>query len=311
MPASNYLATSLLKHLLRIGGTTFYPPTGPMRLALGTGIPTPASFTEIAGDANYHRRDVAFPPSTLVNGNYVVQNPEDVDFGPFQLDWTATPITCFAIFDGTAPGNLLVYGLFGNPPAPVPVPQNSFLKVRAESVTISLINPKQTGAWDLPLLQQAVLEHVFRGTMCDRPADLYVALSKTSPSTAAFSEPSGASYDRVHWTDWTDPAAAGGTPNKATNGSSVEFKIPLEDWTSGAETLNTFGIFDAPNPGSGNLLFWGGLDAPSAITAGQKPTLNMGIDLDPPGWMVAGLTTPGNGARRERQQQHRSSKRKR
>lgn len=115
-------------------------------------------------------------------------------------------------------------------------------------------------------LENKLLDHIFTDGAYTPPATLYVALSTTTPTDAGanFTEPANA-YARVATVaaDWS--ASSGGSK---TNTGALTFPTASGSWG----TITYFGIYDAST--SGNLLIWGALTAPVAVSTGQTPVFN-------------------------------------
>lgn len=112
-------------------------------------------------------------------------------------------------------------------------------------------------------LENKILDHVLRNTAYSSPATVYVALFTAAPNDAYTSgvptgtEVSGNNYARVSCA--FDAAASGATQNT----SDLTFNTPSGSWG----TVTHFGIFDAST--TGNLLYWGALNASQAVASGN------------------------------------------
>jgi len=108
---------------------------------------------------------------------------------------------------------------------------------------------------------------------------LYIALG-TAASDVSFTElPSSGAYARVKLcagaamalTDMAGTQSAGstsassGTGGQTSNNNAVTFPTATADWNSAA-TIGYFAIYDAST--GGNLLYWGPLTTPRAVTNG-------------------------------------------
>ena len=128
------------------------------------------------------------------------------------------------------------------------------------------------------------LEHIFQnaaianiGDASGLPASatedsLYIALFTTSPTdSTAGTEAAYTGYARIavarNSSNWT---VAG---NNASNTNAITFP----EATAGSETENGFGILTAIT--GGDLLFYGDLDSPLAVSVGITPNIPAG-DLD-------------------------------
>ncbi len=113
-------------------------------------------------------------------------------------------------------------------------------------------------------LEEKILDHILGGPDYTRPSTLYIALFTAVPSeSGGGTEVQGNGYARV--------AVANTTSNWATvsgqkrNAQAITFPQATGNWG----TIVAWGIFDAAT--GGNLLFYGAVNPPQAITAGQIP----------------------------------------
>lgn len=115
--------------------------------------------------------------------------------------------------------------------------------------------------------KNALLNHLFRGTVYNAPATLYLGVSKSAPKEdgTGFTEPSAASYSRYeitsNTTNWTEP-----TDGSLSNSPAFRFVEAQESWTTAASPLTHWAIFDAST--GGNMLFYGSLLKPQEVPAG-------------------------------------------
>lgn len=108
-------------------------------------------------------------------------------------------------------------------------------------------------------LSNALLDYVLRGTAFSAPASVYVGLFTTAPTVGGGGvEVSGGSYARQAAS--FDPASGGST----VQGCILPFPDATADWG----TVVAFGIFDSEV--GGNLLFFGDLDEPKTVFAGDS-----------------------------------------
>ena len=116
-------------------------------------------------------------------------------------------------------------------------------------------------------LENAVLNHLFRGQAYTAPSTLYLGVSKSAPNEAGtgFTEPTAPSYARYEITsntaNWTEP-----TTGSLSNSTAFRFVEAEESWTTAAAPLTHWAIFDAPT--GGNMLFFGSLLKPQEVPAG-------------------------------------------
>jgi hypothetical protein len=114
-------------------------------------------------------------------------------------------------------------------------------------------------------LDKAILQYFFQGAAFTLPADLYVALSTTTPVQGAssnFTEPSGNGYARVAVAlNSTNFVAVGTEPAggySLQNGTVITFPQPTGNWG----TVTYAGLFDAASAGN----FWGFGQLTTALT---------------------------------------------
>jgi len=116
--------------------------------------------------------------------------------------------------------------------------------------------------------ENEVLDHLF-GKGSYTPPTIYVGLSTANPDEDAsgLAEPSGSGYARVTTagSDW-DAASGGAT----ANATAITFPTASGSWG----TITHFAIFDASS--AGNMLAYGELDSPQAITTDQTPRFSIG-----------------------------------
>ena len=121
-------------------------------------------------------------------------------------------------------------------------------------------------------LENALINHVFRGTPYSAPSTIYVGLSSTSCSdSSAGTEISGGSYARVGVATGTGTwAATNGTNGTTSNVSTLTFATPSAGWG----TVTSVVLYDASTGGNGLTC--------SALTVPK--TINNGDDVKfPPG----------------------------
>ncbi|MCC6311373.1 MAG: hypothetical protein IT345_10705 [Trueperaceae bacterium] len=123
-------------------------------------------------------------------------------------------------------------------------------------------------------LEDALVDHIFRGTAFTAPTTIFVSLHSADPTDAGGSEVTGTSYARVGVTSGTAAwAATSGTNGLTDNLAAITFPQAGGTWG----TVTHVGLYDAAS--AGNLLFGGALAASKAI--GTNDTFEFAIgDLD-------------------------------
>lgn len=112
-------------------------------------------------------------------------------------------------------------------------------------------------------LENALLNHTFKGSSFTQPSNLYVALSTADPldTGGGLAEPAFASgYYRTVCNSWTTA-----TTGAVTNSAAVSFPSASGPWG----TISHFGIYDASGIGAGNLLAHGSLSISKNVTQGD------------------------------------------
>ncbi len=122
-------------------------------------------------------------------------------------------------------------------------------------------------------LENALLNHAFKGTALTQPTHLYVMLCKStildaSTGTTAPGQVSGGAYARVQCDSW-DAASGGATAN--TN--VVTFPQATSNWG----TITDFAIVD--NATGGNIYAYGKLTTPKNVQTGDTLKFATG-DID-------------------------------
>lgn len=123
-------------------------------------------------------------------------------------------------------------------------------------------------------MENAVVDHVFRGQAMPTLTNLHIGLLTAAPSDAGGgTEVSGGSYARVSvarsLTAWAGTQSAGstvastGTGGTTSNNASITFPAPTANWG----TVTHFGIYDAST--AGNLIGWAALTASKTINNGD------------------------------------------
>lgn len=130
-------------------------------------------------------------------------------------------------------------------------------------------------------LENALIDHVFRGQTWTPPASFYMALFTSAPSdSGGGTEVAGNSYARVAVTRslaaWAGTQGAGttvassGTGGVTSNNVSIQFPTPTGSWG----TVTHFGVFDTST--TGNLLLWGALTVQQTINTGNTVSFAAG-----------------------------------
>lgn len=122
-------------------------------------------------------------------------------------------------------------------------------------------------------LENKIADHCFRAASFTKPATLYFELFTVTPSDAGGgTEVTGGSYARVavtgndtnfNGTHGNTTGASSGTGGVISNAVAITFPAPTANWG----TAVAWGIADASS--SGNLLFWGALQANKTINNGD------------------------------------------
>jgi hypothetical protein len=124
------------------------------------------------------------------------------------------------------------------------------------------------------VLENKLIDHVFRAVSYTAPTGLYIALFTAAPSdSGGGTEVTGGSYARVNLapstTNWAATNAAGSTanPSAGTSGTtSNNVAITFATATASWGTVTHVGIFDAST--AGNLLAWGALTSSQVVNTG-------------------------------------------
>ena len=102
--------------------------------------------------------------------------------------------------------------------------------------------------------ENAILDHVFKGSAMTQPANLYVSLHSADPGETGTNELTGGGYARLLHNTWN--AAASGVK---TNDGVVTFAVATGNWVE----ATYLGVWDAIS--GGNLLGSGALTTPKTI----------------------------------------------
>ena len=122
-------------------------------------------------------------------------------------------------------------------------------------------------------LENALVDHVFRGISYTMPSTIYIGLFTAAPSdSGGGTEVTGGSYARVQvgpsagaWksTNGATSGASSGTGGQTMNAAAITFPTPTASWGQATH----FAAFDAST--GGNMLFHGALTLPKTINNGD------------------------------------------
>jgi hypothetical protein len=123
-------------------------------------------------------------------------------------------------------------------------------------------------------LVQSLLNAAFGGVTYTPPANIYVALFTTTPTSLTAgtggTEVSGGSYARISVTNnTTNFPSISGTTRVKTTGANITFVTPTATWG----TVTGFGFYDAL---AGNWMGGGDLTTSKTINSGDTVTFNTG-----------------------------------
>jgi hypothetical protein len=243
---SDYLETKILNHVLR--NTAYTTPGLSVYVSAHTADPTDAGGGAEASGGSYARVQVTAWDAPAARAT---QNTGAITFPTATGSWGT--ITHIGIWDAASAGNLLFYGAL------------TTSKVVTSTVTFSIA----AGDLDVTLdgafsnyLSHALLSHILRNTAYTSPgASVYAALYTASPTAAdSGTECTGGSYARIQVTVWDAPGATNGATQ---NTNAITFAAPSASWGAVTHT----GVRDALT--TGNLLFWGAVDASFTPTTGD------------------------------------------
>jgi hypothetical protein len=123
------------------------------------------------------------------------------------------------------------------------------------------------------ILENRLLDHVFRGITYTPPAAMFVALMTAAANdTGGGTEVTGGNYSRLsvtcNSTNWTNSQASGtgastGTDGTIENGVTFTFPTPSAGWG----TVVSCAVYDASS--GGNLLWYGTLNTSKVINSGD------------------------------------------
>lgn len=136
------------------------------------------------------------------------------------------------------------------------------------------------------VLENKLIDHIFRGMSWSAPTNLYVALYTSATDDAdGGTEVSGGNYGRAAlnplFSNWEGTNAevtntpSAGTSGHTQNAVAINFNAPSANWGQ----VTHFGIHTSAS-GTGNRLFHGSLTTPKTINNGDPaPSFAIG-DLD-------------------------------
>jgi hypothetical protein len=265
--ASSWLKEAVLNHFFRATPQT--SPTG-VYLALYKDDPTEADVgTEITG-GGYVRQLIQFGVPAQVSGAGTITNTNDIAFPEATADWTGTgeTVSYWGIRTALTGGTLLAFGEFTDASKPnngkYAVTKHDQFNVGAGRVTIQFNLKAST--W----LQNAVLNHFFRGTSTPGPASVFLALYTTNPTADDTGlEISYSAYARQQIT-FEAPALQATGESLIKNDGTIDFPIPDADLGN----VGFFGVRSAAT--AGNLLAFSPWSAEKTILAGMMFSVNMG-----------------------------------
>lgn len=127
-------------------------------------------------------------------------------------------------------------------------------------------------------LETAVGDHILRGSVFDKPQELYLALFTETPNEdgTGGTEVDGGSYARQKVgpsDDVWDPPSQTGSSGRYANAQDIAFPEPTADWG----TVVSFGLFDAQT--GGNLLLVVDLASAKTIVSGDAQPVFLAGDL--------------------------------
>jgi hypothetical protein len=128
-------------------------------------------------------------------------------------------------------------------------------------------------------LESGLINHILRGIPYSAPSTLYIGLVQNFDSGSLRSgitsaEPTGGSYARQSYTsnssNWITPFFVGAS-GATYNNINIQFPVAT------ADIGNISGVFFADAATSGNLLFFGQLNAPRNIRTGDQFVFSSGL----------------------------------
>jgi hypothetical protein len=252
MPATTYLNNALLD--LCFGGTAFSARPSTLYFALFTSAPNAGGGgTEVSG-AGYSRK--AFTANTTnftspASAGDNIASAADIQWPAATGSWGT--VTGWGIYDAATSGNLL---FFDSLDTPVAITNGQRPKIASGGLTLSMSG--QFGN----KLEQAVLNHIFRGVAWPGFATHYFAVGTGVTSAGLTTEATGGSYARKSMTN-NKTTYGSAADSILANAAAIAFANSTGSWGG---TLDSWAIYDASS--SGNCLWTGSLGTPVAISSG-------------------------------------------
>lgn len=245
---SNYVEDEILDHVLN---TDDWAQPANIYVGLSTADPTDdaSGITEPTGGSYARVQHDTWDAAA----SRITENTGTISFPEATASWGS--ITHFFISDAASGGNMLAHGALTTP------------KIISNGDNVSF----QDGAIDVSFssggistdLTNKLLDHIFKNTLYDTTANIYVALSKANPTDDAsgLDEPVGGAYARVEHNTY-DVSSGGATENDG----AITFPQATVAWG----TVTHFAMFDASS--SGNMLLYGALDSSRNIDINDTPS---------------------------------------
>jgi hypothetical protein len=266
MNASNWLEESVLNHFFR---NTSVAATAQAYIALYKTNPGESdSGAEVTG-GSYVRQPIAFSAPSQVGGVGAISNTAAIAFPKATADWTASneSIGYWGIRTAANGGQLLAYGEFSDPSK---ANKGKYQVTRDDqyNIGVGMISVRfnqKASYW----LQNAVLNHFFRGVTVNSPSQMFLALYISDPTgldvgvEVAYSE-----YLRQQVT-FTSPTQ-GANEAAVANSAALNFPIPTTD----VGNVAFFGLRDALS--GGNLLCSAVWSIAKSINAGEQFSMDAG-----------------------------------
>jgi hypothetical protein len=266
MNASNWLEEAVLNHFFR---NTSVSATAQAYIALYKTNPGEADNGAEVSGGSYARQPITFGSPTQVSGVGTITNAAAIAFPKATTDWTASneSIGYWGIRTAANGGQLLAYGEFSDSSkannGKYQVTRDDQYNIGAGQISVRF--NQKASYW----LQNAVLNHFFRGVTVNSPSQVFLALYISDPTGAdvgvevAYSE-----YLRQQVT-FTAPTQGA---NEATiaNAAALNFPIPSTD----VGNVAFFGIRDSQS--GGNLLCSAAWSIAKSINAGEQFSVDAG-----------------------------------
>lgn len=261
---SNYTENKLIDHLFR---TASFTKPATLHFALFTAAPAEdgTGGTEVSG-GNYGRAavtgsDASFTAPVDAAPGRKTANANPITFGAPGAAWGT--ITSWGVYDAVSGGNLLAYGnltaaktIGANDPAPE-WPAGAFVFTARFGTTV---------------LNDLILNHLFRTAAFAKPANLYFGLYTAAPTEAGGgTEVAGGSYARaaVACADASFAAPVLGDGH-TENSADIPFLAPTANWGA----VLAAGVFDAVS--GGNLWIFDDFPAVNVNNGDAAPKIAAG-----------------------------------